>query len=131
MKSGSKLFYAIGFVFNILEILVLIAVLAIFAIGLNGSPELFEEIAKDTQQTVDFLKSIMLGIIIVATIAIIVHVAIMFVVIYARKCLINKTGNVSPHIIILLVGILGFNFLYILGGIFGMVAASNDNDEDD
>ena len=130
MKSGSKLLYAIGFVFNCIAIVALIIIVALFGVALGGGPLIIEQVAQDIQQTVEYVRETLLITEIVCGIELAIHIALLFVVLYARKCLVKKTGNVSPHLIILLAGIFSFNLLYLLGGIFGMVAASNDNEDE-
>lgn len=130
MKQTAKLFYSIGFIFNILGILVFAIFLALLCVSYNAA-DIIAKVAQDTQETEELVKNIILLIIIIFAIIIALHITSILLVIFARGNLAKKTGIVFPHVIILVMGLLDFNFLYLLGGIFGCVAASKDNDLDD
>ncbi len=130
MKQTAKLFYSIGFIFNILGILIFAIFLALLCVSYNAA-DLIAKVAKDVQQTEELVRNALLLLIVVFAIIIALYIASIVLVIFARKNLIKKTGVVFPHVIILVMGLLDFNLLYFLGGIFGCVAASKDNDLDD
>ena len=130
MKSGSKLLYSIGFVFNVIASIILVVAVVIFAVAYSVPQSILESIATDTQHTVEYVREALLIALIVIGVELAVHLALIGVVIYARHSLIKKTGNTTPHIIILLSGIFSFNLFYLIGGILGMVAANNDSEDE-
>ena len=79
---------------------------------------------------VEYVREALLIALIVIGVELAVHLALIGVVIYARHSLIKKTGNTTPHIIILLSGIFSFNLFYLIGGILGIVAANNDSEDE-
>ena len=130
MKNGAKLFYAIGFVFNVLSIIIIAVLLGIFGFSYS-QPGLLEQVATEIGVTTEFIKEAILAFIILLAIGIVIELIITFVVVWARRNLIKNTGRVSPHVILLILGIVGLNIFYLLGGIFGMTAASNDSEDED
>lgn len=130
MKQTAKLFYSIGFIFNILGILIFAIFLALLCVSYNAA-DVITQVAKDVQETEELVRNALLLLIVIFAIIIALHIASIVLVIFSRKNLIKKTGVVFPHVIILVMGLLDFNLLYLLGGIFGCVAASKDNDLDD
>ena len=76
-----------------------------------------------------FREALLIALIVIG-VELAVHLALIGVVIYARHSLIKKTGNTTPHIIILLSGIFSFNLFYLIGGILGIVAANNDSEDE-
>lgn len=127
MKSTSKLLYAIGFVFNVIDLFLLTIVVILCGVAIASS-EIIAQVAAETSQTVELVQKILMVLIIVCSVIFIVHFALIFVVLSARKNLNNNTGKYSPHVILLLVGIFDFNLFYLLGGIFGSVAAGESEE---
>ncbi len=130
MKQASKLLYSIGFVFNIIDLVFLSIFIILFGVAL-GDDALIEQAATDTNYSQTVVFQFLLVFVIVTSIFFAVHFVILFLVISARKNLINKTGRMSPHVLLLLLGIFDLNLFYIIGGVLGLGAASNDNNEDD
>ena len=56
MKSGSKLLYSIGFVFNIIASIILAVLVVIFAVAYSVPQSILESIATDTQHTVEYVR---------------------------------------------------------------------------
>lgn len=127
MKSTSKLLYAIGFIFNVIDLFILTLVVVLCSVAITSS-EIVAQVAAETSQTVDLVQKILMILIIVCSIIFVVRFALIFVVISARKNLNNNTGKYSPHVVLLIVGIFSFNLFYLLGGIFGSVAAGESEE---
>ena len=125
MKSASKLLYAIGFVFNIIGLVIIALFITLCGVAL-GSAEIVAKVAEESQHSVELTQQVLLTFVIVLSVVFVIHFIILFMVANAKKHLDNKTGKVSPHLVLLLLGILDCNLFYLLGGIFGMVAASDD-----
>ena len=130
MKNGAKLFYLIGFIFNIIALFVLALFIALFAL-VYSSPDFIQKFASDTGSTIELIKEVFLVLIILFSVSFVIELVIIFFCANARKNLDRKSGKVSPHVVLLILGIVGVNLFYLLGSIFGMTAASNDNDEED
>ena len=130
MKNGAKLFYLIGFIFNIISLFILALFISLFALAYSSS-DFIQKLASDTGSTIELIKEVFLVFIIVCSILFAIEFVIIFFCANARKNLDRKTGKVSPHVVLLILGIVGVNIFYLLGSIFGMTAASNDNDEEE
>ncbi|MBO6280867.1 MAG: hypothetical protein J6M95_04770 [Bacilli bacterium] len=125
MKNASKVFYTIGLVLNIIGLVFLALSIVLFAVSLTNQ-ELLQKVATDTSRTVEFVKNVLtLGIIFIS-IHIVVEIIVLFLVIHAKKNLSLGNGRITTHVLLLILGIFGFNLFYLLGGIFGMVAGSED-----
>lgn len=130
MKKSSSLFYSIGFILNVLGIILTGLFLATFAFGLSDS-ELVIKFSDDTGSTIDFTTEIFTIIIVILSITLFIEIAVLVAVIFAKKDIKKETGRVALHVVLLILGLLSFNLLYLLGGIFGVVAANSALQEDD
>ncbi len=130
MKKSSNLFYSIGFVLNIIELVIAGLLVALFAFAYTN-PDAINKVATDTGSTAEYVQSAFLVIMILFVIIAVVDVVVSVLVFVAKKNLKEKNGKVGTHILLLILGILSVNIFYLLGGIFGMVAASKDNEEDE
>lgn len=127
MKNGAKLFYTLGLVFNILG-MVLYTVLFALLLAANGNQELINKVATETTTAVELVKQVLVVLIIVNAVMLFVNIVVCVLTFVARKSLNKGTGRVSPHLVLMLLGIFDMNLFYLLGGIFGMVSASKDNE---
>lgn len=127
MKNGAKLFYTLGLVFNILG-MVLYTVLFALLLAANGNQEFINQVATETTSSVNLVKEAIVVLIVINAVMLFINIVVCVLTFVARKNLNKGTGKVSPHLVLLLLGIFDVNLFYLLGGIFGMVSASKDNE---
>ena len=130
MKNTSKLLYAIGFIINLLGVVITTTVVILLSVVISD-PAKVAVIATDSNRTVTFVNDVLTALLIIFAVGLFIQIVVATLTIIARHNLVNKTGVMAPHIILLILGILSFNLLYLLGGIFAMVAASNEEDDDE
>ena len=130
MKNTSKLLYAIGFIINLLGVVITTTVVILLSVVISD-PAKVAVIATDSNRTVAFVNDVLVALLIIFAVGLFIQIVVAILTIIARHNLVKKTGVMAPHIILLILGILSFNLLYLLGGIFAMVAASNEDDDDE
>jgi hypothetical protein len=130
MKTSSKTMYLIGFIFNIFTILVLTIIAILLGVA-YGSTEIIQQVATEAGQGFEEAKAVILGLVIGFSIALTINIILIFLVAHARKNLSEGNGRKTTHIVLLIVGILDVNVFYLLGGVFGLVAASDDCEIED
>lgn len=130
MKKTSNLFYSIGFVLNIIGIVFYAVLIAIFAIAMNNA-EAISKIATDTGSTVEYVRQSLLALVILISVSIVIDIVVSIFVLRAKRNLREGNGRTGTHILLLVLGILSINLFYLLGGIFGVVAAGDDNSVDE
>lgn len=129
MKKASSLFYLVGFIFNVIGLLISALLIILFAITVCDAG-LLQQIAADFTVEPIVIRQFLVLFIIILAVGFVIETAISFLVLRAKKDLKEGTGKVGTHILLLILGILGFNLFYLIGGIFG-VTVSNNADEDD
>ena len=128
MKSAAKIFYTIGFIFNILAFVIGILLLVLLAVSVNNA-EIIAKVVAQTGYGEQMVREILLILIIILSIALLLDIIAIVLTLKARKDLIDNNGKLSTHIILLIGGILTGNLFYLLGGIFGVSAANDDANE--
>ena len=125
MKNASRIMDTVGMVFNIIG-LVLVLIGAILFGVVTFNQDLVNKIAQDSSQTADFVKNIVLVYFIFLCVELVVEALILVVAIKALKNLKEDNGRIASHVMLIVIGIVGFDIFYLLGGIFGVVAANQD-----
>ena len=125
MKNASRIMDTVGMVFNIIG-LVLVLIGAILFGVVTFNQDLINKIAQDSSQTADFVKNIVLVYFIFLCVELVVEALILVVAIKALKNLKEDNGRIASHVMLIVIGIVGFDIFYLLGGIFGVVAANQD-----
>ena len=128
MKQASQVLYTIGKVFNIIGIVVTSLLLILPIIMIAMPQELYnQQVALDTNKlSVEQIKALGVGLLIGLIIAIVVLVVVLCLANYASKKLKNDTKDTAPHIIMIVIGVFG-SLLYLIGGILGLAAESEEN----
>ncbi len=133
MKGASKVFYIIGMVTNSILILVMLIGMILFSICLADQSIIWEMVKAEPDPEATFV--IMLGVftalLIVSVVMIVVESVVLVFVIRALKSLNNKEKPTAPHVLILVLSILGVNIPLLLGSIFGLVSQSTFDDDDE
>ena len=125
MKSASKIFYMIGFVFNVIAIIFGGLLLAFSIMGLTDH-ELFLKIVAEVNRGEQLVRDSLILIIVLLSIELVLDIIFLVIILRARKNLNEGNGKLSTHVVLLIAGILASNLFYLLGGVFGLVAASSD-----
>ena len=125
MKSASKVFYMIGFVFNIIAIIFGGLLLAFSIMGLTDH-ELFLKIVAELNRGEQLVHDTLILMIVLLSIELVLDILFLIIILKAKKDLNEGNGKLSTHVVLLIAGILASNLFYLLGGIFGLVAASTD-----
>ena len=125
MKSASKVFYMIGFVFNIIAIIFGGLLLAFSIMGLTDH-ELFLKIVAELNRGEQLVHDTLILMVVLLSIELVLDVLFLIIILKAKKDLNEGNGKLSTHVVLLIAGILASNLFYLLGGIFGLVAASTD-----
>lgn len=123
MGKTSKIMYTIGRIFNIVELVctALMVVAGIILTALHGnlvSDEMPEEAALGTG----------LGILIAGIISFIIVLVVYLLATKAQKSIGNGTTEKAPHIMMIVIGAIGGDIFYLLGGIFGLVAEGREDE---
>lgn len=120
MKNASKVMYLIGKIINIIEIVVASLLLA-SAIFVIGAPDQF--VGKvDKITTAEEAKAMGIALLVIAIIILTISIVILVLASKAKKALDNGATDNKPHIIMIVIGVLGGDIFYLLGGVFGVIA---------
>lgn len=126
MKQGSSILYLIGNIINAIGI-VLMVILGIICTAGAGSlteAEIPESYANYTLADYQALvKSMGIFLLVYAVICLIVYILAS----KARKAVNNDTKELKPHIIMIVIGVIGSNLFYLIGGILGIVSETSSN----
>lgn len=124
MKSVSKIMYGIGIAINVIALITMIALFALFnaSKGLSDA-EITKAIAEAGQSmtveqyrtVVDVLVNVFLVLLILEAISFVF--AIIGIILAGKGTL----SSVLVHILMIVFGIIGINIFYIIGAIFGLV----------
>ena len=124
MKQGSSILYLIGNIINAIGI-VLMVIFGIICITVAGSldkvPDSYPTYTLEDYQAL--VKSMGVFLLVYAVICLIVYILAS----KARKAVNNDTKELKPHIIMIVIGVIGSNLFYLIGGILGIVSESSSN----
>lgn len=124
MKQGSSILYLIGNIINAIGI-VLMVILGVICIAGAGSietvPESYPTYTLEEYQALT--KGVGVFLLIYAVICLIVYILAS----KARKAVNNDTKELKPHIIMIVIGVIGSNLFYLIGGILGIVSETSSN----
>lgn len=123
MAKASQVMYLIGKIINIIEIVVATLLLIAGVVCVASPDQLVGQVDKIT--TVDEAKALGVTIIVMAAIMLIVSVVVLILANRAKKAVAGGTKENAPHIIMIVIGVIGGDIFYLLGGVFGIVAGNN------
>lgn len=125
MKSASSVMYTIGRIFNIIELVfnVLGVIFGILIVAMR------DELAKRADMPVKYqdpnaLRALGVGMIVFCVIVLIISIVALILSGKARRSIRKDDMNQVPHIIMVVIGVIG-NIFYLLGGIFGLIEVNN------
>ena len=125
MENASKVMYIIGKVFNILGIIAF-AFMLFAGIMVVSNPAEF--VGPNLVASVEEAITLGTGVIIASAIGLVISIVALVLANRATKQLNSGKANNTPHIIMIVIGVLGTDLFYLLGGIFGLVATSSTNE---
>ena len=128
MKQASQVLYTIGRIFNIIGIVVttLCLILPIMMMSIPEELAKQQKAIEGNQLSAEQIRVLGVGVLVGLIIAIIVLVVVLCLANYASKKLKNDTKDTAPHIIMIVIGIFG-SLLYLIGGVLGLAAESEQN----
>ena len=123
MAKASQVMYLIGKIINIIEIVCAALLLLAGAICVSMPEEFIGKIDKIT--TAEEAKAFGVTIIVIAVIMLIVSIVVLALANKAKKAVAKGSKQNAPHIIMIVIGVIGGDIFYLLGGVFGLVAQNN------
>ena len=131
MKTASKVMYTIGRIFNIIALIIALLIL-ILGIVCAASPNFQEKLIESSDDVADLTAAKAYGItlIIIGAVMIVIYSVLCALASHASKALNNTKKENAPHIIMIIIGIFG-DIFYLLGGIFGLVAESENSNKEE
>lgn len=124
MKQGSSILYLIGNILNAIGI-VLMVILGIICI--TGAGTLTEVPEAYITYTLEEYQALVKGCGIFLLVYAIICLIIYILASKARKAVNNDVKELKPHIIMIVIGVIGSNLFYLIGGILGIVAETSEN----
>lgn len=121
--------YTIGRIFNIIALIIALLIL-ILGIVCAASPNFQEKLIESSEDVADLTAAKAYGItlIIIGAVMIVIYSVLCAFASHASKALNNTKKENAPHIIMIIIGIFG-DIFYLLGGIFGLVAESENSNK--
>lgn len=121
MKTGSAVLYTIGRIFNIIAMLATIVLIIVGIVSLANTQAVVQA---DTsgQLTTEVVKATGTMLLIVGIITTIILIVAFVVAGFAKKALNDGKKNSTPHIIMLIIGIISGDLFYLIGAILGLVS---------
>ena len=127
MEKAARIMYIIGCIFNIVAIVGIAIWLIICIVGVCNPDAIWSEMQKQADspiKSLDELKAALTVMLIGACISLVIYITIFVLATTANKSIKNGSTSNAPHIIMIVIGALGADIFYLLGGIFGLVAVS-------
>ena len=122
MKQASKILYIIGNIFNALGfIAILVSTILICLAKDNITSETLEQMNMTLEDYKAYLDVLMVVFIFILVIWFVVLIA----AVIARKKA-DKSNGVLPHVVMLVLGLLGQSLFYIIGSILGLIGTNNN-----
>lgn len=125
MKDASRIMYTIGKVFSIIEIVISAILLLAGILCRVFAEEIYNE-QKGRSFTLEDVKALSITLIVFASISLIIVFIVLILANNAQKKLKNNKKDLAPHVIMIVIGVFG-DIFYLLGGVFGIVAENEDN----
>lgn len=127
MKQATKALYSIGNIFNLIAIIMLIVLGLLTILGAN----VIEDVPDGYDMSLEEYRStaIILGVIMLIIDAL--YIVVYVFAIKAKKSIDNNLQESKPHIIMIILALLGQNLFYLIGGIIGLADNSNDIKENE
>ena len=126
MKVASSIMYTIGKIFNIIGLFVYAGLMALGIIVKYNAKEIFERRTAGATYTEADIKIVGTTLMVIGIVMMVVTLVVLILATVAKSKLKNNSKDIAPHVIMIIIGVFGELF-YLLGGIFGVVAESTEN----
>lgn len=123
MKTATKVMYILGLVANAMMIIGFLICVIVFS---NMDYSMFQEAWKGEPVAEEAFALSRTILITVFGVLLGIEVLICWVGVLGIRNVGRKGTSVASHVISIVLGVLGVNFFYLLGGIFGLVAESDE-----
>lgn len=123
MKSTSKAMYIVGIIFNVLALISMIVLFAVFNASKGLSDADLANAIKDSGLSVADFRNVV-NLLTIVFLVLTIFEGIVFILAIIATVLAGK-GTISAtvvHIFMIIFSILSVDIFYLLGGIFGLVA---------
>ena len=131
MQSASRTMYIIGRVFCIIGILLAITLIVLGSICKANTNEIAEYFAKQGYTKYDSVKEVsVLGTfaLVGGIVLLVFELAEFILATKASSAVAKGTKEQWPHILLIVIGVLG-NLFFALGGIFGLIQSENKSNK--
>jgi len=118
--------YTIGRIFNILAMIGFLIVLIMGIVAIAKAPDVAAQ--ADATMTVEEARAAGITLTTVGAIFVAVYCIIFVLATHASKALNNDKKENAPHVLMIIIGVFG-DIFYLLGGIFGLVAESENSNK--
>ena len=125
MKTASKVMYTLGTIFNIIGIFLWAIFIVLGILFRAFSEDIYERRTPGATYTEADVKIVGTVFMIIGIVAIVITIIVLILAAYAKRKLNNNQRDLAPHIIMIVIGVFGSLF-YLLGGVFGLVAESDE-----
>ena len=127
MKNASRILYIVGLVFNAIGIALCALAIAFSFVMIFDNVNLFNMLVEDGLTDVPnalALKHVGIVMVSVLMVSLAYEITALVLVIKAQKMVKANEHSNTPHIIMLVIGVLG-NIFYLIGGILGIAGVSS------
>ena len=128
MKNAAKTMYVIGRVISIIEIVLTIIAMIIGIILIVLKDEIAQRAIQEAFDRFDTpakVRQFGIGFLVTGAVFLLIVVVVMVLAYKAQRALNNGLKEEWPHILMIIVGVFG-DLFYLLGGVFGLVAESQE-----
>jgi len=127
MKEASKVLYLIGKVLNVVGIIAMLLLALVFYLNTKVTEVPEDVYINGKIPTLEEYHEIMNIFAIIMIVLAVVLIIVLICAIFASRALKNETVNLAPHIVMIIIGVLGGTIFYLIGGILGLVAEQTQN----
>ena len=121
MKDVSRIMYTIGKIFSVIEIALSTLFVAGGILFRVNAEEIYKHQGRTGTLTAGDFRQIGLIIIITGALFLLICTVVFIIATIAQRKLKNDKKDLVPHIIMIVIGVFG-DIFYLLGGVFGIVA---------
>lgn len=131
MKQAAKVMYTIGKIFNIIGIVCLVIAIGLMIFGIVCSDQVFQIMQEHNVKgfdTPEEVKTSCIEGLVGSIFGLLIAIAILVLAVKARKSIDSENKTLTPHVIMIVIGAFG-DIFYLLGGVFGLIAKNNDEQQ--
>ena len=120
MKAASKILYTIGQIFSYIGLvwwIVMIVLGVILTVGGSVAASIEESLPAGMSALAGGITFLVVGLV-----YLVIYIILIVSARKAKRALGNGVTNNGPHIWMIVLGAISWDFFYLLGGIFGLIA---------